>query len=106
MLHSKELASPEQMASALAIPEQSATGKETSNLFMAVSLDLSRLTTTLNRLERSIQTGINKWYQSLLRNSKTARLSRDVTKPDYIYTKLMTLKLDSLVRKILLLSPQ
>ncbi|GJZ94608.1 retrovirus-related pol polyprotein from transposon TNT 1-94 [Tanacetum coccineum] len=43
MLHSKELASPEQMASALAIPEQSATGKETSNLFMAVRLrDLSR----------------------------------------------------------------
>ncbi|GJY17765.1 pentatricopeptide repeat-containing protein [Tanacetum coccineum] len=35
-----------------------------------VSLDLSRLTTTLNMLERSIQTGINKWYQSLLRNSK------------------------------------
>ncbi|GJS64478.1 hypothetical protein Tco_0679042 [Tanacetum coccineum] len=34
------------------------------------SLDLSRLTTTLNRLERSIQTGINKWYQSLLRNSE------------------------------------
>ncbi|GKB49303.1 putative reverse transcriptase domain-containing protein [Tanacetum coccineum] len=31
-----------------------------------VSLDLSRLTTTLNRLERSIQTGINKWYQSLV----------------------------------------
>ncbi|GKC14540.1 hypothetical protein Tco_1011322, partial [Tanacetum coccineum] len=29
-----------------------------------------------------------------------------ITKPDYIYTKLMTLKLDSLVRKILLLSPQ
>ncbi|GKD17635.1 hypothetical protein Tco_1206793 [Tanacetum coccineum] len=28
-----------------------------------VSLDLSRLTTTLNRLERSIQTGINKWYR-------------------------------------------
>ncbi|GKE14281.1 hypothetical protein Tco_1421858 [Tanacetum coccineum] len=38
--------------------------------------------------------------------AETARLSRDVTKPDYIYTKLMTLKLDSLVRKILLLSPQ
>ncbi|GJZ02592.1 hypothetical protein Tco_0520553 [Tanacetum coccineum] len=33
-----------------------------------ISLDLSRLATTLNRLERSIQTGINKWYQSLLRN--------------------------------------
>ncbi|GKC15216.1 putative reverse transcriptase domain-containing protein [Tanacetum coccineum] len=29
-----------------------------------------------------------------------------ITKPDYIYTKLMTLKLDSLVRKILLLSPK
>ncbi|GKC94082.1 hypothetical protein Tco_1159524, partial [Tanacetum coccineum] len=30
------------------------------------SLDLSRLATTLNRLERSIQTGINMWYQSLV----------------------------------------
>ncbi|GJV61175.1 ribonuclease H-like domain-containing protein [Tanacetum coccineum] len=39
-----------------------------------VSLDLSRLTTTLNRLERSIQTGINKWYQSLLRNSEVLLL--------------------------------
>ncbi|GJR84138.1 reverse transcriptase domain-containing protein [Tanacetum coccineum] len=37
---------------------------------ITVSLDLSRLATTLNRLERSIQTGINKWYQSLLRNSE------------------------------------
>ncbi|GJR37603.1 hypothetical protein Tco_1213287 [Tanacetum coccineum] len=43
---------------------------------------------------------------------RTARFSRDnathadITKPDYIYTKLMTLKLDSLVRIILLLSPQ
>ncbi|GJY96263.1 putative ribonuclease H-like domain-containing protein [Tanacetum coccineum] len=27
------------------------------------SLDLSRLATTINRLERSIQIGINKWYQ-------------------------------------------
>ncbi|GJS90527.1 hypothetical protein Tco_0773163 [Tanacetum coccineum] len=53
------LASPKQTALALAIPEQTATGKETSNPFMAVSLDLSRLATTLNRLERSIQTGIN-----------------------------------------------
>ncbi|GKA56671.1 hypothetical protein Tco_0755743 [Tanacetum coccineum] len=35
-----------------------------------VSLDLSKLATTINRLERSIQTGINKWYQSLLRNSE------------------------------------
>ncbi|GJZ08928.1 hypothetical protein Tco_0543211 [Tanacetum coccineum] len=61
----------------LAIPEQMATGKQTSNLFIAVStastsvsigskvstisisLDLSRLATTLNRLERSIQIGIN-----------------------------------------------
>ncbi|GJR24360.1 hypothetical protein Tco_0972887 [Tanacetum coccineum] len=34
------------------------------------SLDLSRLATTLNRLERSIQTRINKWHQSLLRNSE------------------------------------
>ncbi|GJS99891.1 ribonuclease H-like domain-containing protein [Tanacetum coccineum] len=32
-------------------------------LFQVVSLDLSRLATTLNRLERSIQIGINKWYQ-------------------------------------------
>ncbi|GJW58567.1 hypothetical protein Tco_0105298 [Tanacetum coccineum] len=31
---------------------------------LQVSLDLSRLATTLNRLERSIQTGINRWYQS------------------------------------------
>ncbi|GJT99190.1 hypothetical protein Tco_1094708 [Tanacetum coccineum] len=31
-----------------------------------VSLDLSRLTTTLNRLERFIKNGINKWYQSLV----------------------------------------
>ncbi|GKE34868.1 hypothetical protein Tco_1454190, partial [Tanacetum coccineum] len=29
------------------------------------NLDLSRLDTTLNRLERSIKSGINKWYQSL-----------------------------------------
>ncbi|GJX20206.1 hypothetical protein Tco_0222883 [Tanacetum coccineum] len=35
---SKELASPEQMASELAIPEQTATGKESSNPFMAGSL--------------------------------------------------------------------
>ncbi|GKB40694.1 gypsy type transposase [Tanacetum coccineum] len=42
----------------LAILEQTATGKETSNPFMAVSLDLSRLATTLNRLERFYQTGI------------------------------------------------
>ncbi|GJU12455.1 putative ribonuclease H-like domain-containing protein [Tanacetum coccineum] len=38
-------------------------------------LDLSRLATTLNRLERSIQIGINKWYQSLLRNSDRLMLS-------------------------------
>ncbi|GJW24773.1 RNA-directed DNA polymerase, eukaryota, reverse transcriptase zinc-binding domain protein [Tanacetum coccineum] len=37
---------------------------------VSISLDLSRLATTLNRLERSIQIGINKWYQSLLRNSE------------------------------------
>ncbi|GJV99736.1 ribonuclease H-like domain-containing protein [Tanacetum coccineum] len=30
-----------------------------------ISLDLSRLATTLNRLERSIKSGIYKWYQSL-----------------------------------------
>ncbi|GKC89128.1 putative ribonuclease H-like domain-containing protein [Tanacetum coccineum] len=72
---SKGLASPKQMALALAILEQTATGKEISNPFMAgslpkttwptswyccvaellrFSLDLSRLATTLNRLERSI----------------------------------------------------
>ncbi|GJR32000.1 hypothetical protein Tco_1108232 [Tanacetum coccineum] len=44
----------------LAIPEQTTTGKEISNPFIAVivslvlSLDLSRLAITLNRLERSI----------------------------------------------------
>ncbi|GJV37718.1 hypothetical protein Tco_1410195 [Tanacetum coccineum] len=38
--------------------------------YIGVGLDLSRLATTLNRLERSYQTGINKWYQSLLRNSE------------------------------------
>ncbi|GJU03445.1 hypothetical protein Tco_1113783 [Tanacetum coccineum] len=37
MLHSKELASPKQMALALAILEQTATGKESSNSFIAVS---------------------------------------------------------------------
>ncbi|GKB42156.1 hypothetical protein Tco_0887098 [Tanacetum coccineum] len=45
----QELTSPVQTAPALAIPEQTAI----------VSLDLSRLATTLNRLERSIQIGIN-----------------------------------------------
>ncbi|GKC29471.1 hypothetical protein Tco_1036765 [Tanacetum coccineum] len=35
MLHSKELASPEQTASELAIPGQTTTGKESSNPFMA-----------------------------------------------------------------------
>ncbi|GJY42738.1 hypothetical protein Tco_0430951 [Tanacetum coccineum] len=35
MLHSKELGSPKKTALALAIPEQMATGKETSNPFMA-----------------------------------------------------------------------
>ncbi|GJZ79923.1 ribonuclease H-like domain-containing protein [Tanacetum coccineum] len=38
----------------LAIPEQMATGKGTSNSLMAVSVELSILATTLNRLERSI----------------------------------------------------
>ncbi|GJU28987.1 retrovirus-related pol polyprotein from transposon TNT 1-94 [Tanacetum coccineum] len=33
--------------------------------FEPVSLDLFRLATTLNRLERSIKSGIYKWYQSL-----------------------------------------
>ncbi|GJT29714.1 hypothetical protein Tco_0909989 [Tanacetum coccineum] len=44
------------------------TGSRVSTV--SISLDLSRLATTLNRLERSIQIGINKWYQSLLRNSE------------------------------------
>ncbi|GKC17808.1 hypothetical protein Tco_1014590 [Tanacetum coccineum] len=38
MLHTKELTSPKQTALALAIPEQTATSKETSNPFMAGSL--------------------------------------------------------------------
>nr|GEU54060.1 ribonuclease H-like domain-containing protein [Tanacetum cinerariifolium] len=37
---------------------------------LVVTLDPSRLATTLNRLERSIQIGIHKWYQSLKRNSE------------------------------------
>ncbi|GKD06657.1 hypothetical protein Tco_1181631, partial [Tanacetum coccineum] len=57
----QELASPKQMTSALAISEQMATGKEISNPFMTVSLDLSRLATTLNMLERSIH-----WDQQLI----------------------------------------
>ncbi|GJY16368.1 hypothetical protein Tco_0386790 [Tanacetum coccineum] len=61
--HNGKLASPRQMALALAIPEQTATSKEISNPFMAVSLDLSILATTLNRLERSIQIGINTFKQ-------------------------------------------
>ncbi|GJZ65108.1 hypothetical protein Tco_0621804 [Tanacetum coccineum] len=52
----------------LATPEQTATGKEISYPFMAVSLDLSRLATTLNRLERSIQTGINKKEHGPMKN--------------------------------------
>ncbi|GJZ66173.1 hypothetical protein Tco_0622869 [Tanacetum coccineum] len=44
------------------------TGSRVSTV--SISLDLSRLATTLNRLERSIHIGINKWYQSLLRNSE------------------------------------
>ncbi|GJT27014.1 xylulose kinase-1, partial [Tanacetum coccineum] len=44
-----------------------------------VSLDLSRLATTLNRLERSIQTGINMWYQSgLLLISRVTRMQEVV----------------------------
>ncbi|GKB22716.1 hypothetical protein Tco_0862117 [Tanacetum coccineum] len=38
VLHSKELASPEQTTSELAIPGQTATGKESSNPFIAGSL--------------------------------------------------------------------
>ncbi|GJV24137.1 hypothetical protein Tco_1376832 [Tanacetum coccineum] len=52
-------------------------------------------------------------HWAILKNViRTARLFSDnathagITKLDYIYTKLMTLKLDSLVRIILLLSPQ
>ncbi|GJQ90724.1 hypothetical protein Tco_0001863 [Tanacetum coccineum] len=47
MLHSKELASPKQMALALAIPEQTATGKEISNPFMAGSLPKTSRPTVL-----------------------------------------------------------
>nr|GEX26578.1 synaptobrevin, longin-like domain protein [Tanacetum cinerariifolium] len=43
---SKELASPKQMALALAIPEQTATGKEISNPFMAGSLPQTTLPTS------------------------------------------------------------
>ncbi|GJY67585.1 hypothetical protein Tco_0469823 [Tanacetum coccineum] len=53
---------------ALVVPKQTATGKEISNPFMAVSLDLSRLATTLNRLERSIQNGINNLFVKSLFN--------------------------------------
>ncbi|GJV98743.1 hypothetical protein Tco_1553995 [Tanacetum coccineum] len=49
----------------LAIPEQTATGKGTSNPLMAVSVELSILATTLNRLERSI---LN-WDLHLLQSS-------------------------------------
>ncbi|GKE46707.1 hypothetical protein Tco_1477965 [Tanacetum coccineum] len=38
----------------MAIPEQMATGKGTSNPLIAVCVDLSILATTLNRVERSI----------------------------------------------------
>ncbi|GJQ95489.1 hypothetical protein Tco_0006628 [Tanacetum coccineum] len=56
-------------------PNQARDGKDKVNpkpksVKVKISLDLSRLATTLNRLERSIQIGINKWYQSLLRNSE------------------------------------
>ncbi|GJS61657.1 putative ribonuclease H-like domain-containing protein [Tanacetum coccineum] len=47
---------------ALADEERVSVGKESSR---NINLDLSRLDTTLNRLERSIKSGINKWYQSL-----------------------------------------
>ncbi|GJW17525.1 hypothetical protein Tco_0024961 [Tanacetum coccineum] len=41
---------------------------------LVFDLDLSRLAITVNRLERSIQIGINKWYQSLLRNSEQIKV--------------------------------
>ncbi|GJY86707.1 hypothetical protein Tco_0500733 [Tanacetum coccineum] len=44
----------------------------------------------------------HEWTASLFSDNAT---HADLTKLDYIYTKLMTLKLDSLVRIILLLSP-
>ncbi|GJS75240.1 hypothetical protein Tco_0725121 [Tanacetum coccineum] len=59
----QELASQEQMAfdDDIVYSRATFTGKETSNPFyLAGCLNLSRLTTTLNRLERSIQIGINK----------------------------------------------
>ncbi|GJT16985.1 hypothetical protein Tco_0875691 [Tanacetum coccineum] len=40
-----------------------------------VSLDLSRLATTLNRLERPNQIGINKWYQSMQLETPMAYVS-------------------------------
>ncbi|GKE00567.1 integrase, catalytic region, zinc finger, CCHC-type containing protein, partial [Tanacetum coccineum] len=43
-------------------------------------LDLSKLATTLNKLEISIQIGINKWYQSLLRNSDVSTYTNGVIK--------------------------
>ncbi|GJX31246.1 ribonuclease H-like domain-containing protein [Tanacetum coccineum] len=49
-----------------------------------VSLDLSRLATTLNRLERSIQTGIYKWYQSLFSgNDESKKMHKYILKRQF-----------------------
>ncbi|GKE08259.1 hypothetical protein Tco_1411810, partial [Tanacetum coccineum] len=99
-LHYMVINAPCYCNEALAIPEQTATGKEISNLFMAVSLDLSRLATTLNRLVRSIQTGINKWYQSLLRNSELSYME------NYTKGKLSSTSLNRYKWKIRILPPK
>ncbi|GJX11495.1 hypothetical protein Tco_0201354 [Tanacetum coccineum] len=80
----------------LARLEQTASDKDFSNLLMADSLpkpiwfsthhashlDLSILTTTLNRLERSIQTGINNSCTSLF--SLSERLQADNKSPTIV----------------------
>ncbi|GKA29957.1 hypothetical protein Tco_0716202 [Tanacetum coccineum] len=69
----------------LAIPEQTATGKGTSNPLMAVSVELSILATTLNRLERSI---LN-WDLHL--SSSISHTPKDFIKEDKGYLKLSLL---------------
>ncbi|GJQ97027.1 putative reverse transcriptase domain-containing protein [Tanacetum coccineum] len=99
----------------LAIPKQTATGKETSNPFMAgsspkttrptytagtsvstdsrvgtvsISLDLSRLATTLNRLERSIQIRINIIYScNKEEHINHMRIILELLKKEKLYAK-------------------